>query len=159
MSCRIFSEHGAKDWECFFLISHLLSELPFETLNTLSDRPRFFCERPEIIPGRYALISKTIEPPSSKPLARRRTVSGPTLSLICPNTPPVCPVHRIVLPVESAPYSNIFDIYDSTSGCLRWNSHNCQLERADGEAAADGCCILLRYSAGTVRSASIPPIF
>lgn len=51
------------------VISNLLSELPFETLDTLSERSRLFCQRPEIIPGRYASIRKTIEPPSTNPLA------------------------------------------------------------------------------------------
>lgn len=60
----------------FNFLCHLLSEIPFETLNTLSARSRLFCQRPEIIPGRYALIRKTIEPPSSNPLARHRTISG-----------------------------------------------------------------------------------
>lgn len=38
--------------------------------------------------------------------------------------------------------SDVFDIYDSTSGSLQWTSCNSRRERADWEAT--GCCVLLQ---------------
>lgn len=57
---------------------------------------------------------------------------------ICPKTPQVCRVNRIILllPIESELLrlrTNTFDIYDFTLGCLRW------------EASSTGCCILLQW--------------
>lgn len=48
---------------------------------------------------------------------------------------------------------------DSPSGSLRWKFHNSQWERADMEASAARCCIVLRYAPLTASLSSSLPGF
>lgn len=48
-------------------------------------------------------------------------------------------------PSWSQMFSNIFDIYDSTSICLWWKSCHRRWEGANSDASASGCCVLLHY--------------
>lgn len=64
-------------------------------------------------------------------------------TIVSPNTPQLCGDIILLPSLPDLEIPNMFDIYDSMSGCVCWKSCSSQWERADLEASAVLCSIFV----------------